>query len=393
MDTTVEGQSRSEAPVRSVSPILSLQNGRRFRLLDAIRGISALAVVSYHSLPNQTPTREFVAANPTLASLQEWIFYVLTCGYLGVPVFFLISGYCICAAATAHVEKGYSPSRFFKRRIIRIYSPYWICFALCVGLSFVPGTNLHPSSLTVTQWLGNIFLFENYRPWLLPPSAINLLLEVSWTLCYEEQFYMVTGLILWFAPRALFPIFGTLTVFVLLNNYNLNIGPLKQLGDLNSFQFSVDGLLIDPFWLFFAAGIGLFCFRTSTSRLRFLFPLLLSLLIFWEVRQLDWYTNRFASRVTTFSVALVLCGVERWDSKISSLDIFKPFFWLGTRSYSIYLIHLPFVRLINSLETTLGFDSIGESLAVTLPVSVLIALCAGHWFYRFVERHWIPGSN
>ncbi len=393
LQSTEEGKTTLEAEPASVLSSSVRPNGRRFQLLDAIRGISALAVVFYHSLPNQTPTRDFVTANPTVASLPEWIFYIFTCGYLGVPVFFLISGYCICAAAAGHVEKGYPASRFFKRRLIRIYPPYWICLAICALLAIVPGTNLHLRGLSGTQWLGNIFLFENYRHWFLPPDSTNPFLGVSWTLCYEEQFYILTGLILWLAPRALFPIFGFITVFALLNNYNLNVGPLKRLGDLNSFQVKVDDLLIDSFWLFFAAGIGLFCFRTSKSRLRFLFPLLLGVLIFWEVRQLDWYTNRFATRVTTFTVALVLCAIGRWDSKISSLSVLKPFFWLGTRSYSIYLIHLPLVTLIGSLEPTLGFNSILQSLAITLPVSVIVGLLAGHWFYQLVERHWIPGST
>lgn len=366
---------------------------RRFQLLDAVRGLAALAVVIYHSIPNQTETREFVAANPSSASITEWIFYILTCGYLGVPIFFMISGYCICAAAVNHREKRYPASRFFLRRIRRIYPPYWICIGICLLLAFVPGTKLNSGSLTVTQWLGNIFLFENYRHWFLAPESTNPFLGVSWTLCYEEQFYVLAGVILLLAPRALFPVFGILTAFVLLNTYNLNVGPLKRLGDLNSLQIRVDDLLIDAYWLFFAAGIGLFCYRTSSSKLRHLIPFLLVMLIFWEVRQLDWYTNRFATRVTTFSSTLLLCGLGYKDTYICALSWLRPVFWLGSRSYSIYLIHLPLVTLLGSLAPLFGITTPGQSLLIIMPLSTVIALLSGHWFYQHVERHWIPAPS
>ena len=51
--------------------------------------------------------------------------------YLGVPIFFVISGYCIAASADSSRRKGDSPWTFLKRRFWRIYPPYW---ASLVGL-------------------------------------------------------------------------------------------------------------------------------------------------------------------------------------------------------------------------------------------------------------------
>jgi peptidoglycan/LPS O-acetylase OafA/YrhL len=305
----------------------------------------------------------------------------------------MISGYCISAAAVSSIKRGYPATRFLSRRFYRIYMPYWVCLGFCMLFSLIPGTNLDPGSLTLTQWLGNIFLFENYRNWLMPPPEVKPLLGVSWTLCYEEQFYLATALILFLRRKLLFTIFLLITLFVVVNNYNLNIGPLKALGDLNSFQVKLDGLLVDSFWIFFAVGIGLFCFRSSSSRIRWIFPALLIVFLWWELRQMDWYTNRYATRVTTFVAALALCFVGHRDSVISRWRILQPAKWLGTRSYSIYLVHLPIVTWIGSQQALIGVSDFAGSLALTLPVSMAAAIFTGHYFHMHIERRWIPSPS
>ena len=57
--------------------------------------------------------------------------------WIGVPMFFVISGYCISAAIDSSRLKGSSLTTYFKRRFRRIYPPYWIVFALFVGLVLV----------------------------------------------------------------------------------------------------------------------------------------------------------------------------------------------------------------------------------------------------------------
>jgi peptidoglycan/LPS O-acetylase OafA/YrhL len=306
------------------------------------------------------------------------------------PSVFMISGYCIAAAAVNHCEKQYRISRYFARRIQRIYPPYWICLCICLILSLVPGTDLTPTRLNASQWLGNIFLFEEYRSWLFPPEATAYLLAVSWTLCYEEQFYVLSGLILLVRPSALFSVFGAITAFVLLNNFNLNIWPLSVCGDLNRFKVNLHGLLFDEHWLFFAAGIWMYWYLGSTSRYRLLFPLAVLGLIVWELRQLDWHTNRFQTRVVTFGTTLLLSQVSRWDSRISALQITRPLFWISDRTFSIYLIHLPIVLLIVSTEQWIPFDSTELSILYTIPSSVVASIIAGQAFYCQVERRFMP---
>jgi peptidoglycan/LPS O-acetylase OafA/YrhL len=63
------------------------ENQRRLRVLDIVRGLSAMAVVIYHATMHKTAITDFVHANPTGATGSEWLVYLAGRGFLGVPVF------------------------------------------------------------------------------------------------------------------------------------------------------------------------------------------------------------------------------------------------------------------------------------------------------------------
>jgi peptidoglycan/LPS O-acetylase OafA/YrhL len=252
---------------------------------------------------------------------------------------------------------------------------------------------LDADGLSMTQWIGNIFLFEEWRPWVLAPAENRYFLAVAWTLCYEEQFYFLVGMTLLLWPRGLYILFGAFTAFALINNYNLNIGPLKSFGDMNAWKVDVDGLIIDHHWLFFAAGIGLYSFLSARTRWRAIFPAILILLLIWEFRQFDWQTNRFATRTVTFATTLLLCFIHRFDSRICHSRFAAPFNWLGTRTYSIYLVHLPLVVMIVNAESYMGFRRPLFTLLCTIPVSIVVSLVTGSLFFRFVESRYLPTAE
>src|SRR3954467_5010397 len=107
----------------------------RLRGIDALRGVAALGVVFYHGveqgqkvLPNnlfQYPVRFFQFAS--------------SFGYIGVFLFFVISGFCIhlqwARAKAADVEPEIRFGAFWKRRIRRLYPPYLITLLLFLLLT------------------------------------------------------------------------------------------------------------------------------------------------------------------------------------------------------------------------------------------------------------------
>ena len=101
--------------------------GGRYRSLDLWRGAACLAVVVYHA-----------AGAATLSSGSSGFFdrlalpalRVVGFGWIGVPVFFVISGYCIAATSDSQRHRGLPTRRFFERRFWRIYPPYWAFLGL-----------------------------------------------------------------------------------------------------------------------------------------------------------------------------------------------------------------------------------------------------------------------
>src|SRR5689334_15625966 len=91
----------------------------RFLFVDALRGFAALGVVIFH----------FTEADhiPLLASaLPAWVVLILNHGNLGVPVFFVLSGFVI--AHSVHSERVTMPfaAKFMLRRSLRLDPPYWV---------------------------------------------------------------------------------------------------------------------------------------------------------------------------------------------------------------------------------------------------------------------------
>lgn len=142
----------------------------RFYALDLFRFYAALAVVLYHYT-----ARLGSDSFPLVSSVTQF-------GYLGVPFFFMISGFVISASA----EKG-KPIEFLIARAGRLYPAYWI------GVSFTALMVIFFSTDTVSprEYLANLTMLNNYL-------GIEDLDAVYWTLHAELKFYGCIFLLLCF---------------------------------------------------------------------------------------------------------------------------------------------------------------------------------------------------
>ena len=141
----------------------------RFGELDFVRFIAALSVVIYHY---KTKYIESLTDSP---ELSHGIYAITKFGYLGVDLFFIISGFVIFASAL-----GRTGFQFAVSRITRLYPTLWVCVSITALLSLVlRGAD---SGITVTQWLANLTLF-NER------IGIEDIDGVYWTLVVEVNFY------------------------------------------------------------------------------------------------------------------------------------------------------------------------------------------------------------
>src|SRR5579871_4644886 len=100
----------------------------RYDSLTLWRGVACLLVVLYHSVLY----RHFASENFVFGLLHQF--------WMGVPIFFVISGYCITASADALRKDPVPVRRFYWRRFRRIFPPYWIWFGIMAGLVYLVNT-------------------------------------------------------------------------------------------------------------------------------------------------------------------------------------------------------------------------------------------------------------
>jgi peptidoglycan/LPS O-acetylase OafA/YrhL len=331
-----------------------------------------------------------------------------TQGHAGVPIFFVISGYCIAASAEAVRGGSYGPGRFFLRRFHRIYPPYWILLALTLPLAAalpaeylpghlpgVPDVLVHaPDTLSPSQYLGAATLTEEWRPLLFGPHKFHFM-NHTWTLCFEEQFYAVVGLILVFTRRSFYPVVAAVSAIVYLNITDLNALIGSRVGvDLNRWQMNLPGTFLAGLWLAFAAGVAVHYWvtRADLPTKRILAILLLGGIV-WAVRPLDGlrrYDNTLSkSLMIAFAFALTLIALHRYDRKISESRWLAPVRYCGRMCFSLYLVHAVVCHIVTMAFFRNGVTSPVQTFLLTTPACLAASLVCGFAFHRSVERHFL----
>jgi peptidoglycan/LPS O-acetylase OafA/YrhL len=313
--------------------------GERLPTVDVLRGLAALAVSWYH----------FTTANPTLPGpglLRASGEY----GWMGVEVFFVISGFIIPFALDrgGYVVRDYG--RFLLKRIIRLDPPYLASIAIILigkGLALrVPallGTSSPIDPIGVLLHLGYLNAFFHY-PWL------NV---VFWTLAVEFQFYLIAGLVYPVVAR------GTATSRAMLF---LAAGAGAYLVDF-------EGTACHWLMVFFA---GALVYQHRAGQLRA--PALCA-----------WLAGAGAVTIVTHG-PLVAALVTAAALTIAFVQVrpAAPLLWLGSISYSLYLMH-PIVggRIMNWASR----HATGEAAAMAfVALSVAASLAVSWLLYRLVER-------
>jgi peptidoglycan/LPS O-acetylase OafA/YrhL len=156
---------------------------KRNYLIDLMRFFAAAWVALFHF-------------NEPVKFIDNWYRAFLKLGYLGVPIFFVISGYCVYLAA----EHSKTARDFIIRRFFRIFPPYW--FSLCVVLAtiLISVSIHHVNDLatlpkTVPTLLATVSLLT------APFFDIQTISWVYWTLTFEIFFYLVIWASLLFPIR------------------------------------------------------------------------------------------------------------------------------------------------------------------------------------------------
>jgi peptidoglycan/LPS O-acetylase OafA/YrhL len=155
-------------------------SGQHLPALDGLRGLAILIVLFWHYYsPAWFP------------------------GWIGVDLFFVLSGYLITAKLVATAGRPDYYSAFYLRRILRVFPLYYailIAFYLSVHF-FMKKENLPTISFYTTHWL-NFFTFtQNWTIIRFNPALTDRSLEQTWSLAIEEQFYLLWPFALTLLPK------------------------------------------------------------------------------------------------------------------------------------------------------------------------------------------------
>lgn len=371
----------------------------RYQSLDLWRGAACLMLVLYHATFHGD--YHFRLGDRSTWSWGGLPLFLIRYLWIGVPIFFVISGYCIAASVDSLRKRPFCWKEYCIRRVRRIYPPLWAMCGLAVAFTWtmtrIPTVRAECpqfcdlSALSVWQWAGNLLAAEAWRHNLVGGEPAYLMAN-TWTLCYEEQFYIVTGVLLAFAPRRFFQATAWLTVAVIAARHVLGSGGLTQ-----------KGFFWDGHWVLFAAGI--LVYRTlqsapgvtseSTSGWRTwrrgapVLWLVLGLIYAVVSRRLatDYFERHLAEYLFVGCLfALALLPLRRWDQAIASHWAVAPLRWCGQRSYSIYLTHYLLVVCLSSWLAYGGLRTEWQTALIVVPVCALASLPVAILFYECIER-------
>lgn len=333
--------------------------------VDGLRALAVLAVVLFHIEPMLLPG-----------------------GFVGVDIFFVISGYLITSIIAAHIQQnGFSFGWFFLRRVRRIAPAYFVVTlaTLAVGcLLMLPADleSLGRSALWSAFSLPNVFFWLHLDTGYFAADSRQLPLLHLWSLGAEEQFYLLWPALLVLAMRHL----QYRTTMVLL-----------ALLVLASFQFAQVKAVSDPAFAYYMLptragelGMGALLALSRFARTRTvtggpgyeLLALLGMILVLHALFVLDrnslfpgW--NAFYPCLGT--TLLILAGSRR-ECMVTAPLRWPPVVGLGLMSYSIYLWHWPVLAYMRYYSPSLSLS------AATVALLAIFFLAAAS--YHFIEKKW-----
>ena len=336
--------------------------------IEGLRGVAVLLVLLYHAT-------------------FPWI----EGGYIGVDVFFVISGYLITRLLIGEFESGtFSAKNFYIRRIRRLIPALLatILLTLLAGLAILSPQHLEElgvSSIFAALSLSNVH-FAFAGGYFETSSKIKPLLH-TWSLSVEEQFYLVWPLTLWaifavaFLRRHLFLLVGVALVLgLVLSEYWISRYPAQAyfLSPFRAYQLLAGALAVWAERRLAGIGSGP---ATAVAGVG-LAIIVGSALFYTEVTPFPGVWGA----VPTLGGFLVVAAGAGAPSVVGILSV-SPLTWLGQISYSVYLAHWPIVVYARYLSPD-PFTSIEKWLLL------IASIAGGYILYHSVEaRYRVSGAG
>lgn len=326
--------------------------------IQLLRGVAVSAVILFHSFPELFPN-----------------------GFLGVDVFFVVSGYVLIPKIIHAIEisrinrslvafKDFLVKRFWRLAPALAIMLFVTSLPIFLFSNVTDHGKISMQGLLSTLSLGNIgansyagdYFYPNTNPFLH-----------TWSLAIEQQFYLIVPIILLLCRK--YSAHTTLYLVSLLSLAFFLLAPTSDFGYYNFigriFEFTIGAVVrLHP--------------KSGQFKGNLLRPVaLLSLLALMFLNHLnDW---RISSLLACLMSGVLLYFGESRHLKFTP----KLLTWIGDRSYSLYLYHLPFIYIISLPYVTTYLKDKN--------LQILVALILTFWFskisYRFIEIPFIDSPS
>lgn len=308
----------------------------KFGLVQALRGAAALWVVMFH-LDKSGAISGVPVIHP-----------VLVYGSAGVAVFFVLSGFVIAHSLDGVTMTPRELGRFALKRSVRLDPSYLASMAVVIGVGMLEAAT-HRSS-PVLPSPGQIVAHVFYVQELLREPEIEV---VYWTLTYEIQFYLVFAASK-MVRRSFWPLYG-----------------LALVAAFEGHEWALHGLFVNLWHGFF---LGVLAYRCGYLKERA-----------WPLLLLAAVTIIGRDGVSIFAVPCACTSLLLFVAARTGKLANAPMQWLGAISYSLYLVHVPVLRLFTGpWQHLVGRGEAKDTLAALF----LLWTCLGAaWlFYLTIER-------
>ena len=327
--------------------------------IDGLRAVAVLSVILFHAFPN-----------------------LMKGGFVGVDIFFVISGYLITTIIISSLEaQKFSFLEFYSKRVRRIFPALFIMLIAALAFGWYVLLSDEYSQLGLhaaggSGFIANLILWSESG--YFDNAANTKPLLHLWSLGIEEQFYIFWPLLLWFVwKKKKHSSFLWITILVSLLSFGLN---LYWIYDYRTAAF------YSPFSRFWELMIGGYLAYLTIHRSDILSPLknaqsifgftLLAVALVFITEEKA-FPGWWALLPTISAFFIISAGPAAWLNRVLLSN--RLMVWIGLISYPLYLWHWPFL--------VLGKITKGENLQpYERFIMIAVAFIFSWLTYQFIEK-------